>query len=782
MKFKLIVPTLLLLSLTLAVSAQVPMGGWRTHFAYNEVSKVEQAGDKVFAISDGALFSVEKDDGVIDTYSKINGLSDLGIVCMNYDTQSSQLLVAYLNGNIDLIKDDDFYNIPDFKNKAVTSIKVPNDICFNAQYAYISCGVGIVVIDMNKREVTDTYIIGNNSSYVNVLSTAFLKDSIYAITQDGMYSALTGSKFLADYNNWKFRPMSGGNKQLLSFNNQLFLLKNNGDVQSSNDAQNWNNNFNNGITGMHISDNNLILYSENSIWRYDNNMALEQITNIYLKDAVYNNQTKTYWIAGNANGLQTLKDGQVINSFKPEGPYTNKIFTLRRQGNRMFALTGAPRDIFDQDREGAIMILENNSWKNITRKDVNLTDPNDIGCKTYKYQFIGLTQIGIDPNDTKHYFVTSWREGMYEFKNDVCVKRYNQCNSPIEVVLDPAKVIPGDYNNTDGAVFDKNGSLWINNMIIDNCIKVMSNTGVWTGLAYAELKNHESFDNILITNNNYKWLNLVNSGTQNGGIFVLNDNNNPSAPSTHTKRLFISVTDQDGENISTCPTGCLVQDKDNNVWAGTDMGPIIFKNINNVFNSDYTVNRPKITRNDGSGFADYLLNGVAVKTIAVDGSNRKWIGTKTSGAYLVSADGLETIQHFTAENSPLLSNSILSIDIDESTGEVFFATNLGLISYKSDSSEGKKTLETLSIYPNPVRENFQGAITFTGFMTDSSVKVTDMAGHIVYETTSNGGMATWNGITKNGKRAASGVYFVMAAAKNSSGETETTIGKFLIVK
>jgi hypothetical protein len=767
------------------------MGSWRTHFSYNEVSKVEQTDKKTYALSDGALFSVDKADNLLETYSKINGLNDFSITSIAYNSQMKLLLLAYSNGNIDLLADDGTtYNIPDIKNKIISVDKTPNDIFFKDEFGYISSAIGIVVVDLRKKEVADTYIIGQNSTSVKVNSVVVFKDSIYALTVGNeVYTAYSDNKFLVDYNNWKSRNWdfpdsdNSDNKKIVVFNDQLFLLKNSGKVYSSSDAQTWTLFDGAGsCENIRVSNNNLHLIASNKIVRYNSDMQPEVISGIETLDALYNQLTQTYWIASNMNGLLVAKEGSIIQQFKPQGPASNKVMGLAYQDDRMFAITGSKWDVEGENTPGAVMIFDKENWINFTKREMK-----DVGNDK---EFIGVTSIAVDPKDSKHFFTSSWRDGMYEFRNNTFYKRYSEINSEIER---SAGGNVDDYNNTDGLCFDKNGHLWFNNMLTTNSIKIFLNGNVETPvqLAYPPsnggvLMKRESFDNTVVAQkNNFKWMNFRRTGG-NGGIFIINDNNDPANIRNHQYIYYSSIKDQDGEEISLAPTYCFVEDHDGNMWCGTSMGPIIFKNVANVFNSSsYTVTRPKIPRNDGTDYADYLLSGVHVKSMAVDGGNRKWIGTLGAGVYLVSADGLKTVHHFTTENSPLLSNDIMAIGINDKTGEVFFATSLGLISYQSDATVAdpeEKTYSSITVYPNPVRENFQGVITIKGLKENTTVKITDASGSMVYQTTSNGGMATWNGVCRNGKKATSGVYFVMASSADSLDSTQTGIGKFLIVK
>ncbi|MDR3706200.1 MAG: two-component regulator propeller domain-containing protein [Paludibacteraceae bacterium] len=756
--------------------AQVAMGGWRSHFAYNQTNKVEQTASKIFGVADGALFSVSKEDNSVETYSKIDGLNDFSISKIKYNETLGVLMIAYADGNIDLLSSDGISNIPDIKEKNVTANKIPKDIFFVNEYAYISNGIGIVVVNLKKKEITDTYIVGNNGKKVSIMSTTIFGDSIYAIDSTGVHVALSSNKFLADYENWKYRtntPLpSAVNLQLVVFNNKLYLLKSSGAVYSSSDAVNWTP-FDNSqtYTGIKVSDNNLLLHASKSIVKYNQNLAKESFSDTTTNDVIYNSNTSAYWIAADSAGLVKVINGAITQTFKPDGPTSNNIFNMKYEGDRIFAITAAPWD-YDMSIgtiPGAVMIYENNSWKNIINKDV----------KPYtKVNFMGLTYMAADKSDKTHFYVSTWGEGLYEFRNDAFYKRYNYTNSTIEYAF---SANPDLTQNLDGVCIDKNNNIWMSDEQVSNSLKILQKDGTWSQLSYPELAKRASFDKIIATQNNFKWLNLPGS---TGGLFVLDDKGITTSTSGHSKRFFPSVTDQDGNVISIQPVYCMVEDSDKNVWIGTANGPIIFENIDNVFNSDYTINRPKISRNDGTDYADYLLNGTKINCLVVDGANRKWIGTGNSGVFLMSSDGLSTIHHFTAENSPLLSNNILSMAVDSKTGETFFATDEGLISYMSDATEAQSSYSSISVYPNPVRENFSGVITITGLMSGTTIKITDTAGNLIYTTKSNGGIATWDGQNISGKRVNTGVYFVMAsnATDSNSSDIKTAIAKILIIK
>jgi ligand-binding sensor domain-containing protein len=306
---------------------------------------------------------------------------------------------------------------------------------------------------------------------------------------------------------------------------------------------------------------------------------------------------------------------------------------------------------------------------------------------------------------------------------------------------------------------------------------VLKSDGTWLSLPYKEIAKYPTMVDILFDSRGWLW---VTSLQADAGLFCAKMNNTPlDISDDETKCVSAQFKNQDGVSYDVYQLCALVEDRNGQMWIGTDAGLFVLTNPKKFFDGAVTFNQIKVPRNDGTGLADYLLSNVIVQTICVDGANRKWIGTHDNGLYLVSADGLETIHHFTTENSPLPSNSTVSIAIEETSGEVFIGTGAGLVSYMGDATAPAATLDenSLHAYPNPVRENYTGEISVTGFTQDCNVKITDSAGTLIYETTSMGGQITWNGCNVRGERVGAGVYYVLAydAVGNKGAATKILI-------
>ena len=416
------------------------------------------------------------------------------------------------------------------------------------------------------------------------------------------------------------------------------------------------------------------------------------------------------------------------------------------------------------------MIYEDNKWTNIDTKTI--ADQTGFPCTDF-------VDILAHPQNKSHFFVASYGLGLYEFRDDRLIRHYNAENSGVETLF-PNSSDPTEYylyNRVDGLCYDKSGNLWFLNRGT-NTVKYLDSNGNFHTMNYKEINEANTPQDIIIDkrNANLKWVlspRHVNSNSTS--VFVFNDNGTLTDLSDDQTRLFLSFYDQDGNHLNPTNFRCMAQDNNGVMWIGTSSGPILLENSSRIFNPEYRATRIKIPRNDGTNLADYLLESEQINAIAIDGGNRKWIGTETSGVFLISEDGLETIHHFRAENSPLLSNTIQSIGINEQTGEVFFGTANGLISYQSDATTGNDKFKNVHAFPNPVRPDYHGMITITGLMDDSIVKITDLNANVVFGTTSNGGTATWDGTRKGGKRVATGVYLVMCFSKDGKQKATTKI-------
>ena len=772
---KILILSVIVVFCGLAASGQVAMGKWQTHFAYNIVEHVAQSENKVFAVSAGKLFSVDKRDGKMDLYSKITGLNGVNISKIEYDDANKTLLIVYQDGNIDFLSAGGVKNLPDYYNKQMSADKSINHILIANNKAFLSCNFGIITLNMLKMEIQDTYYIGNNASEVKVLNTTIHNGNIYALSASNIYFASASEPHLINYEYWKTMsnlPGNGNFQALHSFGNFLVLLRD-GKLYKQDSNGIWSNIetttvFNKII----VSGDYMQAYSNSDTYIYDKQFAQKQITGITdVKDGSYDNTKNRFWFAAGDQGLaeyQINGTAPVINYYKPAGPALNIPYNMKFAGNRLFVVPGE-KFLGPIKRPGYVMILENNTWKNISHDEIEKS-LNGLRVEDF-------STIAIDPDDNKHFFVNSASTGIYEFRNDEFYMHYDRSNSNIETALN----IPDVYFQwTDNVVLDKDKNLWLTNDLTSHGIKVFKSNGEWAKLEYSGVNNKQSLGKILISNQNpnHKW---VISRRHFPGICIFDDNGTLDTQTDDKTSFFSSLnynTSDGVKSINPLLFFCIEQEKNGAIWVGTNEGPLLFNNPSKVFEPGFTCSRIIIPRNDGTGLGDFLLEDQNVTAIAIDGANRKWIGTESSGVYLMSENGQETILHFTSKNSPLLSEQILSIAIHPVTGEVFIGTGGGLLSYQSDAAEAGNTFSNVHVYPNPVRENFTGLITITGLVENTQVKITDVAGNLVSETTSKGSIATWDGKNSFGQKVSTGVYLAICISPDG---LQTSTAKILII-
>jgi len=766
--------------ISFSISAQVAMGKWRTHLSYNNVSQIAQSGNKIFAVSQGALFSLDKQDGSLYFYSKINGLNGSNITKIEFDSTNQELLIIYSNGNIDALGTAGITNIPDLYNKQMSSSKNVNQIQFYQNKAYLACDFGIVVLNMDKKEVADTYYIGPNATEVAVLNTTINNGTIYALSKSTIYKASISEPQLVNYAFWTTAsalPGTGDFQKIASFGGKL-ILQRGGKLYRQETDNSWTPLLTSVTTNtFNVSNGSLNVFADNAIYLLDALFNVKTVNNLgTITDAEYDSQNSTYYFAANSAGVISYKQAStetpLINYYKPVGPAVNKPWDMTFAGKKLFVVPGG-RWASQNFTEGDVMIYEGGIWTNIYRKTIQDQTGHDV---------LDFMNVAVDPTDNKHFFVTSYGTGLYEFKNDVFYKWYNYLNSTIEG-HPLASNDPNHYMRLDGAIFDNQRNLFLANSAVNASVKVLTSSGAWTQLKYPNA-SQETLGKILINSQNQNQKFLIS--VRNGSIIVFDDNATITDQSDDKSVFLTSFTYTETNNagnsvLVTKSPGAIysiAQDKNGVVWVGTDIGPFLFNSLSKVYNADYTCSRVKISRGDSTNLADYLLVNEKIKAIAIDGANRKWLATETSGVYLMSSNGQQTIQHFTTSNSPLLSNNVLSIAINPITGEAFFGTDQGLISYQSDASDAGATFGNVYAYPNPVRQGFTGVITITGLVENTQVKITDINGNLVCETVSNGSLATWNGKDVHGRKVNTGIYLAICA--NADG-TQSTITKILVI-
>jgi hypothetical protein len=386
------------------------------------------------------------------------------------------------------------------------------------------------------------------------------------------------------------------------------------------------------------------------------------------------------------------------------------------------------------------------------------------GANVYAGAMNDMVAIVVDPDDPAHAWAGSWDDGLLEIRNGAPEQIYNNTNSALGL----------DINGFEGRLFvsgldyDRQGNLWMSNAWSEKPLVVRTESGEWFSFTPGTLLNGNLLiSDLVVGRNGYKWF----IRPRGNGILVFDSGNSISATDDDQYKLLNNQTGTGG--LPSPDVYSIAEDLDQQIWVGTARGVAVFYSPEAIFNSEDFDAQQILIEQDGN--VQILLETEAVNSIAIDGANRKWIGTQSSGVYLISADGREQIQHFTAENSPLPSNTITNIVVDGTYGEVYMSTDQGIMSYRSDATEGDNENTCAQVFPNPVRENYFGPIAINGLVRNSEVKITDISGNLVYRTTSEGGQAVWYGNDMSGNRAATGVYLVLVTDQTGEFKCNTKV-------
>ena len=727
------------------------MQRWKLHFSYSGAQQIVATPSTIYAVANNSLFSVNRADETIGYWNKSTGLNGTTVTHIAYDTQSGKLLIVYEDGRIDLLDDTgDVTQMPDISMKAGSLSTAINCVSIGSRYLYLGISFGIIAINPKKGEIADTYYIGEGAAALEIQQIVENGDSLYAFSYDRLYKASLRDN-LVDYSFWHSEVLPCEIvQQAVVFNNRIYTLQH--DSLYRREGTQWQLVVPNPLEWIHVSGNQLLTYQRgNGLLRLTDEEQLTGLTGAYkATDAVYSNGQ--YWLAEEGKGIVRLSSiGDEI--FRPEGPSNNFGYRLHIAHNQVYVAPGG-RWASQFGRESSLSIYDGQQWIGIPWSDTYSRLHRDIR---------DAVSYAVNPNDPSHFYVATYGTGVFEYKDYQAIRCFDPSNSTLSVV------VPGAgakyFTRTDGALMDEEGNLWVLNATeVGKPLHILTPSGQWIGLnIYSGGKNisFETPGEILVDrrNKDYKW--MIDQRTEPGVIFHY-DGGTPTRESDDYAIKRNSFTDQNGNTIALEYVRCIAQDLTNRLWIGTQQGILLIPAKVDFFTSD-ACQRIIIPRNDGTGLGDYLLGDEQINCMAVDGGNRMWIGTANSGLYLIEDDTI-TVAHFTENNSLLPSNTIQSIAIIPTTGEVFVGTDNGIASYRSDASEPQEDMNNVYAYPNPVQPNYTGVISITGLMDNTVVNIIDSGGNLVCKTRSHGGTAVWDGKDAYGQRAAPGVYTALCNA------------------
>lgn len=751
-----------------SAQSQTAVGHWRDCLDYSWTNHVTYAGDRIFAAARGGIFCYDFEDNTLTRLCKGKGLNDVGIATMNYDPVTKCLVVAYNNSNVDLIIDGQTYNLSDIKRSEISGDKSIYHVRFANRRAYLTTGFGVVVVNLDRQEIKETWYLGAGGSYTAVYDIAFMTDSLYAATGEGLKRLSRDETHPTVSDRWDvdhrlddmtlFELAVVGSHLLVAANSympgvdNLYTKTDTGFVLIYSDE----------LHSLHVGGGYLAVSTATSVRSYDTAMNyLGEVSNYYWgglvpNDAVYGSDG-TLWVAHQWEGIIGLHPDGTEEYHAPDGPSSgDNTYRLVPFNYRMMLCPGGHSSIY------ANTYLPPNLFTAVGRQ-WSLLDKSNGALDG----MADLLDVAVNPRDTNELVAALWGYGLASIRDNQVQAFYNTSTTGGALV----PFTSGSYSrlNTGAVSFDRKGDLWVLNSHSTHALAVRRTDGSWESFSTQAMVSTPEVDKLVCDSiTGYKWF----CGRSN--IIYVHDG------SSHMAK----VNPNNGSKLSTDAVTALVQDQNGNIWIGTNKGIKViydgYKAFQNGGNGEVSpVTCANITITNGE-FAEYLMAYESITAITVDGANRKWVGTANGGLYLISANGLEQLEHFTTVNSPLFSDKIIALGINERTGEVYVGTDRGLQVYRGTATYAESfPLDKVYAFPNPVRPDYDGPIAIKGFTRNGIVHITDAAGHTVYSTTANGGQAIWNGRTQSGERVASGVYYVFAS--DAQGDNRS-VAKILIIR
>ena len=750
------------------LQAQNFENSWTGYFSYVSIKSISQGNDKIYAAAENSIFTYDLSTEEISSISTINGLSGNTISTAYYSENNGLYVIGYENGLIEIVIDgeDNVLKVVDILDKTTIPPNMKTINHFNEYNGrlYISTGFGISVYNLESLEFGDTYFIGDLGSQINITQTTVQGDLIYASSsENGIKSALVADENIIDYQQWA-TVIGGGYKGIQSLGVELYAVNNSNTILKFDLDVGFLqiDTFLSPVVDFRAFSGVLTITTKSSIHTFSEGYVLtNEVTSLFEYDYLL----QAGYAFNNSFYLGTTDLGMLIVPFNvnralqvlPEGPLYNQPFTIEASPGKLWVAFGDVDLTFNPyplTRKG-ISNYRNESWTNIKydslRDLLGVEDVND------------LVFVKSNPNNPNETYMSSYQKGLLKIKNQDPTILYNETNSPLE--------IPGGNEALGirlyGSDFDKQDNFWFVQSRIDKGLIKLTPEGQFQTIDISNIINAEdelALGKLVISREGYVFFGAVSSGLVGY---------NP------TTNEFNKIGEALGNgNLPSTDIKALAFDNQNRLWIGTRKGLRVLYSARNFFESGADIDsQPIIILDDG--VPQELLFLQSITDIEVDGSNNKWVSTATSGVFYLSSNGQETLLRFTSANSPLPSDTVLDISIDDADGTVYFATKDGLVAYDGTSTAPGEDLESVYAYPNPVRPNYFGNVTIDGLTAKANVKITDITGNLVFETTSQGGSVEWDTTAFGKYKVASGVYLVLIT---SDDNLLTKVAKIMIIR
>lgn len=769
-------------------SAQDFSNLWKGHFSFLDIQDVSQGNDKIYAASENAIFIYDSLSQELSQVTTVEGLSGEYISTIHYSEFYELLIIGYESGLMDvyLEEEDQIITVVDIINKQniPPDSKRINHFNERNEIVYISTDYGISEYDIERLEFGDTFYIGSGGMQSSISQTAILDGWIYAssLTTEGVKRAPIESENLINFNEWEQFVTGNQYSAIEVVSDQLYVSKQNRIINITNGILNEVGSFNTAILDLKSFDNNLLFVTNSNAYIYDAsffqvaqfNMPIEFDTEF---TAITMNSYGVYIGTNSFGVLETnLSTPSSFIEIHPDGPLRNNPFSVTSSNNEVWVTYGDYSPTYNPApmRRYGFSYLSDDEWRNTSYDSITDAVGEDV---------FNLNTIAINPLSPNQAFISSFHHGMLYLDNGEIQTLYNESNSALQSLILPNSPTYKSIR-VSGINFDDNGIQWSLVSRVDRPLKSFNpSTGQWQSYSFTDiipdgLTDELGFSDVEIGPDGTKWI-----GSRKNGVIAFNENGN------QIKNIF----DEAVANLPTTNVEALALDNRNQLWIGTIEGLRVLYNTSGFFDNNSVSTQPIIILDDG--IPKELLESQYITDIKVDGSNNKWVGTIGAGVFYFTSDGQETIYHFTVDNSPLPSNNINEMSIDNVNGEVYFATDRGLVSFGSGGSKPNDSLEDAYIYPNPVRPEFDivdKKVKIKDISENCNIKITDIEGNLVAEAQSrtnlrykgynleiDGGTAYWNGKNLANNIVATGVYLVMISDLDN---LETKVLKVMVVR
>ena len=776
------------LSITSFLWGQNFDANWIGHFSYLNIKKVVNADTKFYAASENALFSYDLQTNQLSTITTINGLSGELISTLHYSNEYQLLMIGYENGLIEVYteSDQEILKVVDIINKVTipSSQKKINHFNEFNSLVYIATDYGISVYDLEGLEFGDTYYIGDGGAQISVSQTAILNDEIFAAcsSSSGIKSASLSNSNLTDFQLWNSLA-GGGFKAITVFDTSLYAVNSANkifEISGANFIPLFD--YPQDVAELNASNNSLLVTTNSKVYQYELGFNL---MNVYSTNSEFDTSfvaalkmDEVVYIGTTDYGV--LKSNPLASSdydeIHPIGPLKNEAFSLSHGYGNLWVSYGDYSIFFNPspNKSYGISNYVDENWVNTTYDSIQQTTARTV---------LNLNTISINPLSPNQVFISSFANGLLDFKKEESITLLDDSNSSLESL-----VLPGSPNfksiRISGSTFDRDGNLWVLNSKVDNALKKLNPaSSSWTSYDFSAIisdpiSEELGFSEVVIGPDQTKWI-----GSYSKGLIGFNESG----------MMLKNISDEDVANLPTSAIKSLALDKNNVLWIGTYRGLRVLYNTSNFFSEDMVRTESIIILEEG--LPKELLAQQFITDIKVDGSNNKWISTADAGVFYLSSSGQKTIYHFTKYNSPLPSNAVNDMALDSDNGVVYFGTNRGLVAFKTGGSSTSSSLKDVYIYPNPVRPGFnmiEDKIKIKNISENLNIKITDIEGNLVAEAQSNvnlrykgynleidGGTAYWNGKNLANNTVASGVYVVLFSDFDTF---ETKVSKIMIIR